>query len=594
MFASSSPASLSSQGEKAKAGAGTGAGAGAGTGAGGAGAGAGNNDSDVLREACGIFGIIGSDDAAEQTALGLHALQHRGQDGCGIVSYDGRYFHAERALGLVGDSLAKREKIERLPGLLALGHNRYATSGFTKDEKDVQPMFAELDIGGVALAHNGNFTNGLSLRKKLVGEGSIFQSHSDSEVLIHLLARARGSLTERLLSVLGELRGGFSIGLLAKDMLIGLRDPHGLRPLLLGSTRDGGVIVASESCALDIIDAEYRREIAPGEVVVVSRRRARGLVEARSFFGDKRGLAKKEDKKENKDEQGKERIKLFCASKRFAAPVARRSCVFEHIYFSRPDSLVASSPPNGADRGHGNSHGRGNGKEKEQVSKEVPNRSIYQVRKRLGAVLAEEAAGSLPACDSVVPIPDSGVAAALGFAEGMGLPIDFAIIRNHYVGRTFIEPQQEIRHFGVRLKHNADRALLRGKRVVLIDDSLVRGTTSRKIIALVRQAGALEVHMRIASPPITHPCHYGVDTPERDELLASRLSVRQMAKRIGCDSLEFLSAAGLYRALEGCEGGGTDGEGWCSACFTGEYPVELIDEEFGKAAYGQLSLLSRE
>ena len=545
----------------------------------------GAEDGDVLREACGIFGIIGSDDAAEQTVLGLHALQHRGQDGCGIVSYDGRYFRAERALGLVGDSLAKRERMERLCGALALGHNRYATSGFTRDEKDVQPMFAELDIGGVALAHNGNFTNGLSLRKKLVGEGSIFQSYSDSEVLIHLLARARGSLTERLLSVLGELRGGFAIGLLAKDMLIGLRDPHGLRPLLLGSTRDGGVIVTSESCALDIIDAEYRREIAPGEIVVVSRRRARGLVEARSFFGDK-----KDKEKDKKEEKGKERQRLFCGSQRFAAPVARRSCVFEHIYFSRPDSLVASQREgNNKDKGLGND--KGNSKERDA---ELPKRSIYQVRKRLGAVLAEEAAGSLPECDSVVPIPDSGVAAALGFADGMGLPIDFAITRNHYVGRTFIEPQQEIRHFGVRLKHNADKALLRGKRVVLIDDSLVRGTTSRKIIALVRQAGAKEVHMRIASPPITHPCHYGVDTPDRDELLASRLSVKQMAKRIGCDSLGFLSAAGLYRALEGCEGGKADGGGWCSACFTGVYPVELVDEEFGKAAYGQLSLLSRE
>ena len=503
----------------------------------------GAEDGDVLREACGIFGIIGSDDAAEQTVLGLHALQHRGQDGCGIVSYDGRYFRAERALGLVGDSLAKRERMERLCGALALGHNRYATSGLTRDEKDVQPMFAELDIGGVALAHNGNFTNGLSLRKKLVGEGSIFQSHSDSEVLIHLLARARGSLTERLLSVLGELRGGFAIGLLAKDMLIGLRDPHGLRPLLLGSTRDGGVIVTSESCALDIIDAEYRREIAPGEIVVVSRRRARGLVEARSFFGDKKDKKEEKEKDKNKILQGKERQRLFCGSQRFAAPVARRSCVFEHIYFSRPDSLVASQ------RVEGNS--KGNSKERDA---ELPKRSIYQVRKRLGAVLAEEAAGSLPECDSVVPIPDSGVAAALGFAEGMGLPIDFAITRNHYVGRTFIEPQQEIRHFGVRLKHNADKALLRGKRVVLIDDSLVRGTTSRKIIALVRQAGALEVHMRIASPPITHPCHYGVDTPERDELLASRLSVKQMAKRIGCDSLGFLSAGGcigLWRVARG-------------------------------------------
>ncbi len=562
-------------------------------------------DDDVLREACGIFGIIDSDDAAEQTALGLHALQHRGQDGCGIVSYDGRYFRAERALGLVGDSLAKRERMERLPGALALGHNRYATSGLTRDERDVQPMFAELDIGGVALAHNGNFTNGLSLRKKLVGEGSIFQSHSDSEVLIHLLARARGSLTERLLSVLGELRGGFAIGLLAKDMLIGLRDPHGLRPLLLGSTRDGGAIVASESCALDIIDAEYRREIAPGEVVVFSRRRVRGFVEARSFFGDKRGQSRKEDRKEDKKEdksegekesgeQGKGRQRLFCASKRFAAPVARRSCVFEHIYFSRPDSLVASMSK-GAHRSNSKDNSKDRGKDSgKAVEAEVSRRSIYQVRKRLGAVLAEEAEGSLPVCDSVVPIPDSGVAAALGFAERLGLSLDFAIIRNHYVGRTFIEPQQEIRHFGVRLKHNADRALLRGKRVVLIDDSLVRGTTSRKIIALVRQAGAKEVHMRIASPPITHPCHYGVDTPERGELLASRLSVGQMAKRIDCDSLAFLSEKGLYRALEGCEGGDSDGGGWCSACFTGRYPVELIDEEFGKAAYGQLSLLSRE
>ena len=538
-----------------------------------------SSSDDRLRDACGVFGIIGSVTAAEETALGLHALQHRGQDGCGIVSYDGERFHLKRALGLVGDSLASPAHLSRLHGDMALGHNRYATSGAVS-ESNLQPMFAELDIGGVAIAHNGNFTNALTVRHKLVSEGSIFQSYSDSEVLIHLLARSRGSFTSRLLSVLGELQGGFAIGMLTQGKLIGFRDPRGIRPLLLGRTRSGARIISSESCALDIIDATLEREISPGEVVVISR----------------------------KDED------FQLTSMRFAAPAPRRSCVFERIYFSRPDSLVSDGVEGGANGvANGVTKGVTNG-----VTKASKLSSIYQVRKRIGAELARELLRVSPQASSlfdvVVPVPDSGVAAAVGFASHLGIPLDFAITRNHYVGRTFIEPQQDIRNFGVRLKHNADSALLRGKRVLLIDDSLVRGTTSSKIIELVRHAGAIEVHMRIASPPITNPCYYGVDTPERDELLASHMTVEQIAERIRCDSLAFLSAEGLFRALNGATQEGAtqngaaqngitqegitngvaveSGAGWCSACFTGDYPVPLVDNEFGKNAYGQLSLLS--
>ncbi len=564
--------------------------------------------SDRLRDACGVFGIIGSITAAEETALGLHALQHRGQDGCGIVSYDGKHFHAKRALGLVGDSLASRAHLSRLQGDMALGHNRYATSGAVS-ESNLQPMFAELDIGGVAIAHNGNFTNALTVRRKLVAEGSIFQSYSDSEVLIHLLARSRGNLTSRLLSVLCELQGGFAIGMLAQGKLIGFRDQHGIRPLLLGRTRSGAMIIASESCAFDIIDASLEREVSPGEVVVISLTSG-SQAELSSSHRINNGATSNEstsnestsneatsnestsnEATSNGSTKALSREDLRVASLRFASPAPRRSCVFERIYFSRPDSLVSDVAG-----GSGLS-------------------SIYQVRKRIGAALAEESLSAFPDSrslfDVVVPVPDSGVAAALGFAEHLRLPLDFAIIRNHYVGRTFIEPQQEIRHFGVRLKHNADSALLRGKRVLLIDDSLVRGTTSSKIIELVRQAGAIEVHMRIASPPITNPCYYGVDTPERAELLASHMTVEQIASRIRCDSLAFLSAAGLFRALNGASTTEPNGaapttepngatttsscvsnEGWCSACFTGDYPVSLVDNEFGKDAYGQLSLLS--
>lgn len=529
-----------------------------------------NITDDRLRDACGVFGIIGSAAAAEQTTLGLHALQHRGQDACGIVSYDGKRFHASRALGLVGESLTERNVLSSLQGYLALGHNRYTTSDSSVSSSSIQPMFAELDIGGVALSHNGNFTNALTLRRKLVSEGSIFQSYSDSEVLIHLLARARGSITERLLSVLGELHGGFAIGMLTHDKLIGFRDKHGIRPLLLGRTRDGAWIIASESCAFDIIDARLEREIAPGEMVIISSDRSR-------FSSDEPIPT---DKKNGVE------ARWHCSSLRFAPRVPPRACVFERIYFSRPDSLVKD------------------GKSEARLT------STYQVRKRIGAELAREFLSrsrvSSNEFDVVVPIPDSGVAAALGFASQLNLPMDFGIIRNHYVGRTFIEPEQEIRHFGVRLKHNADASLLRGKRVILIDDSLVRGTTSRKIIELVRQAGAVEVHMCIASPPITHPCYYGVATPEREELLASNMSVDEIGSKIGCDSLQYLSASGLFCALRS-DGVGTEvgcvnnkssnscmsGDGWCSACFTGDYPVELIDKELGKEPHRQLNLLTQ-
>src|SRR5712672_4286811 len=406
-------------------------------------------DGDTLREECGVFGIFGHPDAAAITALGLHALQHRGQEAAGIVSFDGKRFHSERRMGLVGDTFSRKEVIAKLPGSTAIGHVRYSTTGETI-LRNVQPLFCELDGGGFAVGHNGNLTNGLTLRRQLVRDGAIMQSTSDTEVILHLVAKAkRNRFIDRFIEGLRQLEGAFAFVGLTNKKLIGARDPLGIRPLVFG-TLDGHPILCSETCALDIIGAKYVRDVENGEVVVF-------------------------------DEDGVQSHKPF-------PPMTARPCIFEFIYFSRPDSIVGG-------------------------------RNVYDVRKTMGAELAREAPA---AADVIVPVPDSGVPAAIGYAQQAGIPYELGIIRNHYVGRTFIEPAQHIRQLGVRLKHSANRAVVAGKRIVLIDDSLVRGTTSVKIVKMMREAGAREVHMRIASPPITHSDYYGIDTPERDNLLAAK------------------------------------------------------------------------
>jgi len=433
-------------------------------------------EADRLREECGVFGIFGHPDAAAITALGLHALQHRGQEAAGIVSFDGARFHAEKRLGLVGDHFSSAVTIERLPGSAAIGHVRYATTGATI-LRNVQPLFAELSMGGLAVAHNGNLTNGLTLRRELIEGGAICQSTSDTEVVLLLAARSReAKIVDRFVAALRQIEGAYALVALTNKKLIGARDPLGIRPLVLGEL-DGFPILASETCALDIIGAKFVRDIENGEVIVV-------------------------------DADGVTSLKPF-------PPQRMRPCIFEYIYFARPDSVV---------------HGR----------------SVYEARKAMGAELAREAPA---AADLVVPVPDSGVPAALGFAQACGLPFELGIIRNHYVGRTFIQPTQAIRESGVRLKHNANRAAVEGKRIVLIDDSIVRGTTSVKIVQMMRDAGAREVHFRISSPPITHPDYYGIDTPERKALLAARMSLEEMRAYIGVDSLAFLSVNGIYRAM---------------------------------------------
>jgi amidophosphoribosyltransferase len=460
-------------------------------------------DGDTLREECGVFGIYGHPDAAAIAALGLHALQHRGQEAAGIVSFDGRVFHLERKLGLVGDSFSDRNVIERLEGLSAIGHVRYSTTGETV-LRNVQPLFAELEGGGFAVAHNGNLTNGLSLRRELVRDGAICQSTTDTEVIVHLVARSRKPLVvDRFIDAIRQLEGAFSLVALTNKKLIGARDPLGIRPLVIGEL-DGRSILASETCALDIIGARFVRDVQNGEVVVIT-------------------------------EEGLESL-------RYAPPVPMRPCIFEYIYFSRPDSTV-------------------NG------------RSVYDARKAMGAELAREAPA---AADVVVPVPDSGVPAALGYGQECGIPYELGIIRNHYVGRTFIQPTQSVRELGVRLKHSANRAVVNGKRIVLVDDSLVRGTTSVKIVRMMREAGATEVHFRIASPPITHPDFYGIDTPEREKLLAANRSLEEMRRYIGADTLAFLSIEGLYRAM-GHERRDPARPQFTDHCFTGDYPTPLTD-----------------
>jgi len=472
---------------------------------------------DKFQDECGVFGICNHAESAAHTVLGLHALQHRGQEAAGVVSCDHGQFHSHRSQGLVSENFNSQPVIESLPGNSAIGHVRYSTAGGS-GIRNIQPLFADLSTGGFAVAHNGNLTNALTLRHLLVSKGSIFQSTSDSEVIIHLVATSTyQQLKDRFIDALRRIEGAFAIVALSNDSLIGARDPLGVRPLVLGKLSDSTYIFASETCALDIIGAEYIRDVEPGEVITITG----GILHSMKPF-----------------------------------PVQKsRPCIFEHVYFSRPDSLTDGT-------------------------------SVYKVRKNIGRELAKE---SNIIADLVVPVPDSGTPAAIGYAQEAGIPFELGIIRNHYVGRTFIEPSDQIRHLGVKLKHNANRGELEGKIVVLVDDSIVRGTTSIKIVDMVRQAGAKEVHLRIASPPTTNPCFYGVDTPEKDKLLAAQMSIAEMTKYIGADSLDFISIDGLYRAV--CDADRDENTPqYCDACFTGEYPTSLTDKE-QKDAPAQISFL---
>ena len=473
-------------------------------------------DDDKLREECGIFGIWGADAAASFVALGLHALQHRGQEGAGITSFDGRDFHSHRAMGHIAGNFDRDEVMRKLAGNAAIGHVRYATTGETA-LRNVQPLFADLADGGFALAQNGNLSNAMKLRRTLNRRGSIFQSTSDTEVIIHLVATSgKETSLDRLVDALRQVEGAYSLVVLTAEGLIGCRDPLGIRPLVIGKLGEA-IIFASETVALDVIGATFLRDVEPGEMIVVNQN---GLRSFRPF-----------------------------------APVSPRPCIFEHVYFSRPDSVAEG-------------------------------KSVYEVRKNIGAELARE---SPVAADYVVPVPDSGVPAALGFSQASGIPFELGIIRSHYVGRTFIQPTQEVRNLGVKLKHNANSALVDGKSIVLIDDSIVRGTTSVKIVQMMRDAGAREVHMRIASPPTNNSCFYGVNTPERAKLLAAQMSVEQMRDYINADSLAFISIEGLYRAL-GQERDAAQPQR-CDACFTGDYPTTLTDLA-EKGSNGSLSLVA--
>ncbi len=479
----------------------------------------GETDDDHLKEECGVFGIIGDPEAAAHTALGMHALQHRGQEAAGMVSFDGQQFYSHRGLGHVSENFNSDAVMERLQGHAAVGHTRYSTTGETI-LRNVQPLFAEYEFGGFAVGHNGNLTNALTLRKELQHRGCLFQSTSDTEVVTHLIARSDATTIEdRFVDALRQIEGAYSFVCLTNDAIIGARDPLGVRPLVLGKL-DGAHILCSETCALDIIGAEFIRDIEPGEVLVLSN----GTVRSLHPFPKQ----------------------------------SPRFCIFEYIYFARPDS--------NAD-GH----------------------NVYEVRKRIGAELAKESPADV---DVVVPVPDSGVPAALGFAAASGIPFEYGIIRNHYVGRTFIQPTDKTRHLGVKRKHNPNREVLDGKRVVLVDDSIVRGTTSTKIVDMVRQAGAKEVHLRISSPPTAHPCFFGIDTPSREKLLAAQFDTPAMAKMLGVDSLAFISIDGLYRAVNE-PGRNADKPQYCDACFTGEYPLPLTDQNAGSMPK-QLSLLNEE
>jgi len=466
------------------------------------------SDGDKLKEECGVFGVIGVADAANFVALGLHALQHRGQEAGGIVTHHPDHgFQSARRFGYVRDNFTSAKLMETLPGPLGIGHVRYSTAGSKGPTqiRDVQPFFGEFSMGGAAIAHNGNITNAEELRRDLIGRGSIFQSSSDSECIIHLMARSyQKNIPERMKDALRRVEGAFSVVAMTRTKLIGVRDRLGVRPLVLGQLGDGWVL-SSETCALDIIGADFVREIEPGEMVVIS-------------------------------PDGIESFMPF-------EPAKPRFCIFEHVYFSRPDSILGG-------------------------------RSVYETRRQIGVELAREAPVE---ADLVCPVPDSGTPAAIGFSQESGIPYAMGIIRNQYMGRTFIEPTEQIRNMGVRLKLNVNRALIRDKRVILVDDSVVRGTTSRKIKEMILDAGAAEVHFRIASPPTAWPCFYGVDTPQREKLLAATMTEAEMQAHLQVDSLRFISLDGLYRAVGEAKGRNAACPQYCDACFSGDYPVQPTD-----------------
>ena len=456
--------------------------------------------SDKFREECAVFGVYGHREAANLTYLGLYALQHRGQEGSGIVSSDGHRLHEQKGMGLVADIYSKKN-LKSLSGSNAIGHNRYSTAG-DNDLKNVQPLTVNFAFGNLTLAHNGNLINASVLRGELEAYGAIFQSDSDSEVIVHLIAHSKAdTLLNRVIDALNLVRGAFSLLVLTDDQLIAVRDPYGFRPLSLGRYK-GSWVVASETCAFDLIGAEFIREVAPGELVAIN---DSGLASYFPFLEK-----------------------------------APAQCIFEYIYFARPDSKIFGA------------------------------NSVYPIRKALGRQLAKE----YPAdADLVIPVPDSGVPAALGYAEGMGIPFEIGLTRNHYVGRTFIEPEQAIRHFGVKLKLNTVPDILNGKRVVVVDDSIVRGTTSRKIVKMIRQAGAREIHMRISSPPVLAPCFYGIDTPTQKELIGHKQSIEEIRKYITADSLGYLSLKGMLSVAPG------EPEHYCNACFTDQYPISFTKAE---------------
>ena len=470
-----------------------------------------------LKEECGIFGISNTKDASALTALGLHALQHRGQEGCGIVTFDGKQYFSEKRFGLVGDNFNKEKILKKLQGDYAIGHNRYSTTG-ENTLRNIQPFFADTNAGGIGVAHNGNLTNSISLRKKLVDEGAIFYTTSDTETIVQLIAKSKRAKTiDKIVDAIFQIQGGYALVMLTQTSLVGVRDPFGIRPLVIGKLKNSYVL-ASETCALDIIGAKFIREVENGEIVLI----------------------------ENSELKS---IKPF-------PPRKVRPCVFEYIYFARPDSML-------------------------------DGKTAYEHRKNLGSELAKE--NDIDA-DIVVPVPDSGNAAALGFAQFLNVKFELGLVRNHYVGRTFIEPSQKIRSLGVKLKLNANQSTIQGKKIILVDDSLVRGTTSHKIVKMLYDAGAKEVHVRIACPEIKFPDFYGVDTPTKKELLAANKSNSEICEYIGAKSLKFLSVNGMYRAI-GFDGRNESYPQLTDHYFTGEYPVKPIDE-LGDNKITQLSLLN--
>ena len=473
--------------------------------------------SDKLREECGIFGISNHEDASALVALGLHALQHRGQEGCGIVSYDGKNYHSEKRQGLVGDNFTKSNVINKLPGKFAIGHNRYSTTGETS-LRNIQPFFADLHMGGLSIAHNGNLTNALTLRESLVKEGAIFRTTSDTETIVQLIAKSkRDKIVDKLIDALFQIQGGYSLVIMTNKKLIGVRDPFGIRPLIVGKLKDS-YILASETCALDIVGAKFVREVENGEIIVI----------------------------ENNEISN---IKPFPKQK-------ARPCIFEYIYFARPDSIIQG-------------------------------KCAYEYRKNFGIQLAKET--DIEA-DIVVPVPDSGVPAAVGYAEYSKKKFELGLIRNHYVGRTFIEPSQNIRSLGVKLKLSPTKSIVKNKSVILIDDSLVRGTTCYKIVKMLYESGAKEVHVRIACPEIKFPDFYGVDMPTKEELLAHQKTNIEMCEYIKAKSLKFLSLDGLYEALEKGKRNNSYPQ-FSDHYFTGEYPIKPSDN-LGELKITQLSLLS--